>query len=98
MSGLVADDHGVDAVEDQGQEDPEERGEEDAAQDGDEGVGEQEICDGGALRRGGGVVVGGVKQRRVHGTTSLILRVGAGGEGLLSPNWGRGWLVWVRWE
>lgn len=89
-------DQGIDAVESQGQKDPEERREEDAAQDGDEGVGQQEICGGGAVRGSGGAVVGRVERRHVHGTTSLILRVGAGIEGLLSPDRGRMCTVWGR--
>lgn len=96
--GLMGDDQGIDAVEGQGQADPEERGEEDAAQDGQKGVGEQEIGGCGALLGRGRVVIGGVKRRRVHGTTSLILRVGVGIEGQLSPKGGRGCTVWVRWE
>ena len=73
---LMAGDQGVDAVEGQGEEDPEKRGEEDAAEDREEGVGEQEIRGCGALGLGGRVVVSGRKRRRVHGTTSLMLRVG----------------------
>ena len=69
-------DEDVDAIEREGKKDPEQRREEEAAEDGEDGVSGEESGRGGGVRWGGGVFVGGVECRRVHGATSIILSVG----------------------
>jgi hypothetical protein len=83
-------DQGVDAIKGECEKDPEQRGEKETAEYGKNGMGEEEFGRGGALRRDGGVFVGRVKDRRVHGTTSVDSEPRRATEERVSPERGKG--------
>lgn len=83
-------DQGIDAVKGQGKKDPEQRGQEEAAQDGEDGMGKKEFGRSGAMSSSGGVFVGRVKSRSVHGTTSVDSEPRGAIEGQVSPERGKG--------